>query len=67
MKEKLQERLGQLQDEYKKGQEMMEELDQKKANLAKTLLRIEGAIQVLEEEIEKLELPRSTPTDENKN
>lgn len=43
------ERLQALQEEYSKGQQMLLELDQRRAQLSNTLLRISGAIQVLQE------------------
>ncbi|HEY9302170.1 MAG TPA: hypothetical protein VIQ31_38540 [Phormidium sp.] len=49
MKEKLQQRLQQLKAEYKVDQEVLAELESKQTNLRNTLLRIDGAIQVLEE------------------
>lgn len=49
MQEKLQQRLNSLKSEYEAGQKMMVELDTKQATLRDTLLRISGAIQVLEE------------------
>ena len=49
MQERLQQRLDALKTEYETGQKMMVELEAKKANLRDTLLRISGAIQVLEE------------------
>jgi hypothetical protein len=52
MKEQLVERLQQLKAEFASGQKMLAELEQKKANLEQTLLRISGAIQVLEELLE---------------
>jgi predicted nuclease with TOPRIM domain len=47
--QQLKNRLDQLRREYEEGQKMLAELDQKRANLRDTLLRISGAIQVLEE------------------
>ena len=47
--QQLEKRLDQLRQEYGEGQKMLAELDQKRANLRDTLLRISGAIQVLEE------------------
>ncbi|MBM0744159.1 hypothetical protein JOY44_21505 [Phormidium sp. CLA17] len=49
MQEKLQQRLQSLKSEYEAGQKMTAELEVKQANLHDTLLRISGAIQVLEE------------------
>lgn len=51
MKEKLQKRLAELKQEYESGQKMMTELETKQSNLRDTLLRISGAIQILEEEL----------------
>jgi hypothetical protein len=52
MKETLEQRLSSLQKEYETGQKMLADLDTKRANLAQTLLRIEGAMQVLRELLE---------------
>lgn len=49
MKEQLQQRLQSLKTEYATGQKMLADLEAKQANLRDTLLRINGAIQVLEE------------------
>jgi septal ring factor EnvC (AmiA/AmiB activator) len=49
MKTLIDERLKQLQNEYDAGQKMLAELDQKRQTLTTTLLRIEGAMQVLRE------------------
>lgn len=53
MREQLQQRLTELQTEYESGQKMLASLEVKQANLRETLLRISGAIQVLEEELSK--------------
>jgi hypothetical protein len=45
----LEERLHELETEYECGQEQMAFLNQKRAELRDTLLRISGAIQVLKE------------------
>jgi chromosome segregation ATPase len=42
-------RLKELRDEYSAGQKVMAELQNRQAELHQTLLRISGAIQVLEE------------------
>jgi predicted nuclease with TOPRIM domain len=49
MREQLTQRLGELKAEYETGPKMLAELEAKQANLQQTLLRISGAIQVLEE------------------
>jgi hypothetical protein len=49
MKEQLEERLQQLKQEYESGRKMLADLEAKQADLQQTLLRISGAIQVLEE------------------
>jgi len=49
MKEKLTERLEKLKGEFESGQKMLADLEARQANLQQTLLRISGAIQVLEE------------------
>lgn len=49
MREQLEHRLAELRQEFAKGQTMLGELEQKKADLQQSLLRISGAIQVLEE------------------
>jgi prefoldin subunit 5 len=47
--QQMEKRLDQLRQEFASGQNQLAELDQKRANLRDTLLRISGAIQVLEE------------------
>ena len=42
-------RLKSLEDEYRKGQQMLMDLDQRRVEVRDTLLRIAGAIQVLKE------------------
>jgi len=49
MRGQLEQRLQQLKAEFETGQKMLTDLEQKRANLEQTLLRISGAIQVLEE------------------
>lgn len=45
-------RLEELKNEYKLGQETINELKQRESDLSQTLLRISGAIQVLTELLE---------------
>ena len=49
MREQMEERLRMLQAEFKAGQELMTELQAKQTNVVNTLVRISGAIQVLED------------------
>jgi chromosome segregation ATPase len=51
MKQKLEQRLQSLKAEFEAGQKMLADLEAKQANVRDTLLRISGAIQVLEEEL----------------
>ena len=51
MREQLEERLTALRAEYESGQKLLADLDQRAATLRETVLRISGAIQVLEEEL----------------
>ena len=53
MKEQLEKRLAELKTEFASGQKVLADLETKQANVRQTLLRIEGAIQVLEEELTK--------------
>ena len=49
MRDQLEQRLKTLRTELEAGEKMLADLDVKRANLRETLLRISGAIQVLEE------------------
>jgi len=49
MQNNIQTRLQQLRAEYQNGQQTLKELQQEQVSLEHTLLRIAGAIQVLEE------------------
>jgi hypothetical protein len=49
MNETIEARLAELRGERDRGEEMLAELQQRQAALRDTLLRIQGAIQVLEE------------------
>lgn len=54
MHQQLVARLTELRAEYESGQKMLAELKAKQRSLRDTLLRISGAIQVLEEELAKV-------------
>ena len=49
MREQLKHRVSELKTELEKGKQMLAELECKEAELRQTLLRISGAIQVIEE------------------
>ena len=51
MREQLQARLEELKREFETGQARLRELEAQEARLRETMLRISGAIQVLEEEL----------------
>jgi predicted nuclease with TOPRIM domain len=53
MREQLAQRLKDLKAEFESGQKMLADLEAQQAKLRDTLLRISGAIQVLEEELGK--------------
>ena len=53
MQQQLQQRLQELKAEYESGKKVIADLEAKQANVRDTLLRIAGAIQVLEEELVK--------------
>ncbi|HEY9605868.1 MAG TPA: hypothetical protein V6C85_29955 [Allocoleopsis sp.] len=70
MKEKLEQRLKGLKTEFESGQKMLIDLEAQQTNLKTTLLRISGAIQVLEEllsqeqavEVDNTHVPEVTQT-----
>ncbi len=57
MREQLEKRLVELKSEFEAGQKMLADLEAKKAELQTTLLRISGAIQVIEEMLAKDSVP----------
>ncbi len=61
MKEQLEKRLKELKEEFESGQSELDELIKQQNNLQQTLLRISGAIQVLEEEIKKASEEKPAP------
>jgi hypothetical protein len=60
MRTQLQQRLEALQSEYDAGRCMLSDLETRRVNLEQTLLRISGAIQVLQEELGVDEQPTGT-------
>jgi len=59
METRLRQRLETLRSEYEKGQKTLGELEGQVTNLRATLLRISGAIQVLQEELGEGEGPKN--------
>ena len=53
MQEQLEKRLAELKTEFESGQTRLRELETEQAYIRETLLRISGAIQVLEEALGK--------------
>ncbi len=60
MESKVKSRLTELKEEYRKGQAQLMALNQETTNLNNTMLRISGAIQVLEELIRENESANSS-------
>ncbi len=67
MREQIKERLRELKAEFEDGQQMLDELEAKQISLRNTLLRISGAMQVLEELLssQAVEVPASSPAQLN--
>jgi uncharacterized coiled-coil protein SlyX len=59
MHQRLEQRLTELRKEFQEGQRVISELESKLASVRATVLRISGAIQVLEEELSLSETDRS--------
>jgi len=53
MQEQLKQRLDELKEEFERGKKRLDALEAEANELRQTLLRISGAIQVLEEELKK--------------
>ncbi len=51
MKKQMEKRLNELRAEYESGQQMIAETEASLANMRASMLRISGAIQVLEEQL----------------
>lgn len=61
MRERLEQRLAGLKNELASGQRMQTELDAKRAQLQATMLRIEGAIHLIEEMLQSEPAPALEP------
>jgi len=51
MRERLEQRLAELRTDFERGQQTLDQLETQATTVRQTLLRISGAIQVLEEEL----------------
>ena len=51
MRERLEQRLAELRADFERGQQTLDQLETQAMTVRQTLLRISGAIQVLEEEL----------------
>ena len=51
MRKRLEQRLAELRAEFERGQQTLDQLEAQATTVRQTLLRISGAIQVLEEEL----------------
>jgi hypothetical protein len=62
MQDRMAARLAELRQEYRTGEMQLRELAQQEMTLRETLLRISGAIQVLEELSDAASVPEPAPT-----
>ena len=67
MKQQLEQRLKELRAEYESGQKALAELENKQTALRSTLLRINNAIQILEEELSKESIKEENKINKNVN
>ena len=65
MRTKLEARLAELKNEYQKGQERLAVLEQEKMSVQQSVLRISGAIQVLEELLQSTDSKEPVPLNES--
>lgn len=66
LRKQLEQRLNELKKEYESGQSFLAELESRQANVKEALLRIAGAVQVLEEELaktEEIDYPMEDPSE----
>ena len=67
MKQQLEQRLKELRAEYESGQKALAELENKQTALRRTLLRINNAIQILEEQLSKESINEENKINKNVN
>lgn len=66
MKERIARRLAELREEFEAGQKMLAELGEKRERLKESMLRIAGAVQVLEE-LDGVEVPAAAAEEQRNN
>jgi hypothetical protein len=67
MKQQLEQRLKELRAEYESGQKALAELENQQTALRSILLRINNAIQILEEELSKESIKEENKINKNVN
>lgn len=65
MKEQLEKRLNELKAEYEQGEKMFADLDARREQVRETMLRISGAIQVVEEILKEEECAAEKPPEKS--
>ena len=63
MKEQLEQRLAELKAEYESGQKMLADIEARRVELRGTLMRIHGAVLVLEEELARVDAVENEPVE----
>lgn len=64
MKQQIEQRLQQLKSEFTDGQKILSALEARQTNVRETLTRISGAIQVLEELLNEVEVTQDSSKDQ---
>lgn len=65
MREQLEKRLDELKTEYEQGEKMLSDLDARREQVRQTLLRISGAVQILEELLKEEGAASEKPPEES--
>ena len=65
MRELLEKRLAELKTEYEQGEKMLSDLDARREQVRQTLLRISGAVQILEEMLKVEDAVAEKPPETN--
>jgi hypothetical protein len=65
MREQLEKRLDELKTEYDQGEKMLSDLEARREQVRQTLLRISGAVQILEELLKEEGAASEKPPEES--